>query len=342
MENAPQRSDAPRVLVVKLSSLGDLLHALPAVHALRRGLAARIDWVTHEAYRELVQCFDDVDRVLVWHRQAGPRQRLADLRALRTETYDWIIDLQGILKSALVTRLARGRRRIGPSFHREASHWFYNAVAGVRHKERHAIAESLDISAYLHLPSQAPVFPMTFPLQLVSEPRPRVALVPCTRWPSKNWPLASFVELGRLLQEQLNAALFLLGGAADAAACEALARDLPAPLVNLAGRCSLPQLGGILREMDLVISNDSGPMHLAAALSIPVLAIFGPTDPVRTGPYGTGHRVLQTALECQPCFRRQCTFGDTGCLRALTPAMVFSAAREMLLSARALGDEPAP
>ena len=128
----------------------------------------------------------------------------------------------------------------------------------------------------------------------------------------------------------MDAALFILGTPAESAACSKMEKELNGRVVNLAGKTSLPQLGGLLQAMDLVISNDSGPMHMAAAAGTPVLAIFGPTDSLRTGPYGPGHRVLKSKLQCQPCFSRKCAFGDGSCLRAVTLEMAASAAIKML------------
>lgn len=319
-----------RILVVKLSSLGDLFHALPAVHCLKVGLQATVDWVVHPAYQELVACFTDVNRVIPLSREICSGTLAADVRALRAEPYDLIVDLQGILKSALVARLARGNRRIGPSFHREGSRLFYQAIAGPRDKDRHAVDENLDVVRHLGLPVLPPVFPVEFPMQLMGEPEPRVALIPFSRWPSKNWPVSSFVQAGRDLQEHANASIFLIGGLAEAAACASMEKEFKGRAINLAGKLSLPQLGGVLQAMNLVIANDSGPMHMAASLGTPVLAVFGPTAKGRTGPYGKGHRVAAGKLRCQPCFSRRCKFKDGGCLHAVAPDEVTTIALEML------------
>ncbi len=333
-------SASPRVLVVKLSSMGDLFHVLPAVHALKTGLNARLDWVTQAVYTDLVKCFTDVDRVIAWHRPSGFRSLRAALRELRLSDYDLIVDFQGLLKSAAVARLARGARRIGPSFHREGSWLLYSDVAGPRNKQRHAVDENLDVIRYLRLPLGSPEFRLAFPPQAIDEPAPRVALIPFSRWPSKNWPTTSFVDVGRSLREQTGASLFILGSRAEAADCERMAAQFHVGggsssgaigrVINLAGRTSLPQLGGVLQAMDLVISNDSGSMHMAAAAGVPVLAVFGPTDAVRTGPYGPAHRVLHGDLKCRPCFIKKCRFNDEACLRAVTTDMVVAAATEML------------
>lgn len=317
-------------MIVKLSSLGDILHALPAVHCLKKGLDAEIDWIVHPAYAGLAGCFQDVSRVLTFPRRAGPVEYARQIKLLRAGQYDLILDMQGILKSALVSRLARGITRVGPSFHREGSFLFYSAVAGARNKDRHAVDENLDFVRFLGLPVLPAEFPIAIPLQPLSEPSPRVALLPFARWPSKTWALMSFARLGREMQETINASIFIMGTPADQAQGLALEKELGGRIVNLTGKTSLPQLAALLREMDLVISNDSGVLHLAAAFAMPVLALHGPTSPVRTGPYGSRHRVIKGKLLCQPCFDKHCRFGDNSCMQTITPEAVIQVSLEML------------
>lgn len=325
-----QAKTQSRILIVKMSSLGDLVHALPAVHRLKVGLNAAVDWVVQPEYVDLVRGFTDVDRIIVYPRRSFFRSFRRFVRELRAQNYDLIVDLQGILKSALVAHLALGEERLGPSFHREGSRRLYSAVAGPANRNRHAVDQNLDIVRYLQWPLTAPEFHLAVPLALLSEPPPRVALIPFSRWPSKNWPVAAWLELGRELREQKGASLFLIGGAEDVAAGAQLEREFKGRVLNLVGKLSLPQLAGLLKEMNLVIAGDTGPMHLAAAVGAPVLALFGPTDPVRTGPYGPVHRVVKNKLRCQPCFDRICRFRDHSCLRAITPAQVLLVALEML------------
>lgn len=320
------------ILIVKLSSMGDLLHALPAVHSLKAGLNAEIDWIVHPAYRDLAACFSDVTRVLSFPRRAAPAEFIRKIRDLReSNRYDLIIDMQGILKSALVSRLARGTRRIGPSFHREGSVLFYSAVTGPRNKNRHAVDEIMDVVRYLGLPDLPPVFPMTVPMQLAGEPAPRIALLPFTRWPSKQWPMLSFARVGRELRESLGASVYIMGSRAEREQADKLEKDLGGKAVNMAGKTTMAQMAGLLREMDLVIANDSGPMHLAVAMGTPVLALYGPTDPVRTGPYGRLQCVLKGKLLCQPCFAARCRFRDNSCMLTITPENVVQAATAALL-----------
>lgn len=322
-----------RILIIKLSSLGDLFHALPAVHALKAGLAADVDWVVNDAYVGLVERFTDVSRAIPFPRRNVMRHLMAFIRDLRRQRYDMVVDLQGLLKSAVIGRLARAGRRIGPSFQREGARIFYDKVVGVLDKKRHAIEENLEIARSLGGASGPPVFPVRYELPDLKEPRPRVGMVVLSRWATKNWPPDCFAEVGRRLQQTVGASIYLIGGPESAGAHQAIINGLKGPAVELAGRCSLADMPGMLKAMDLLIANDTGPVHVAAAVGTPALVIFGPTDPVRTGPYGSAHRIVRASVACQPCFSRTCHRGTVECLHGVTPERVAETALEMLASA---------
>jgi len=319
-----------RLLIVKLSSLGDLFHALPAVHNLKVGMNADVDWVVQSEYVEIVSCFTDVDRIIAFHRKRFFSHWRSFMTDLREQEYDIVVDLQGLLKSALVTRLARGKRRIGPSFHREGAGLLYDAVAGPRDKNRHAVEENLDIIRYLGLTPLKPEFPVRFPPWQVTEKRPRVAFLPVSRWHTKNWPVSCFADTGARLLKAKDVSLFIVGGRNDMSVCAELELGLGRQAVNMAGKLGLAETGGLLKEMDLLISNDSGPVHMAAAVGTPTLVVFGPSDPKRTGPYGDHHRVASAHLPCQPCFSRTCHRDGIPCLSGVTPEHVGELALEML------------
>lgn len=323
-----------RILIVKLSSLGDTLHALPTAAELKRQLGAEVHWAVQPEFAGMVERFACVDRVVPIPRRGSLAARLDAVRALRNERYDVVVDLQGLLKSALVARLARAPRRIGPSFHREGSRCLYTEVAGSRDKDRHAVEECLDVLDRLGLARpECPEFPLALP-ELPGEwcpdvRGPRIAIAPLSRWESKNWPLRHFAELARRLVAELDAALFLVGSKGDRAAASELAGQAGVPMRNLCGEHSLGQSCSLLARMDLLVSNDSGPMHMAAAVGTRCVVVFGPTLPGRTGPYGAGHRVLRLG-NCPPCRSRTCGRGDAACLSALTPDRVFQEVREAL------------
>jgi lipopolysaccharide heptosyltransferase II len=324
-----------RLLVVKLSSLGDLFHPLPAVHSLKEGLNASVDWAVQSEYAEMVEAFTDVSAVIpVSRRRFVPclgalKKRLADGH------YDMAIDMQGLLKSGAVTWLSGAPRRIGPSFHREGSRVFFTEVTGRRNKHRHAVEENLDVVRHLELPFRGYEFPVRFPAVELDGPQPRIAMLPLSRWPSKNWPTPCFAEVGRRLRKTFGATLYILGGSRDADVCNQLRDDIGDGALSLAGKCSLTETGSVLAAMDLLISNDSGPVHMAAAIGTPCLVVFGPTDPARTGPFGPDHRIVRTQV-CGPCFSRSCRKPGIPCLASVTPERVTEEACAML-RARELG-----
>ncbi|MBL7077245.1 MAG: glycosyltransferase family 9 protein [Kiritimatiellae bacterium] len=328
-------AQAQSILVVKLSSLGDLFHALPAVHNLKVGLGAEIDWVTQREYAGLVSCFDDVRRVIPFDRRGRSRKPRAFLKELRAERYDMVLDMQGLLKSGVITRLARAGRRLGPSFQRECAWLFYHAVAGKRDKERHAVEENFDVVRFLGLDPIPPEFPVTFPAIELEGIGPRVAVIPSSRWVTKDWTPAGFAAAARHLRDERGAIVYLMGGPGDAARCADIDRMMGDGTVNLAGKTSLVEMGSYLAAMDLLIANDSGPVHMAAAVGTPSLVLFGPTCPDRTGPYGDDHRIVQSGpLECRPCFMRDCPPGHHRCMADISADQVTTVALEMLKKGR--------
>lgn len=319
-----------RVLVVKLSSLGDLFHALPAVHLLKKHLHAEVDWVTQPEYVGLVRCFSDVNRVIAFPRKKPLKNLAGYVREVRHERYDYVVDLQGLLKSAVAGRLARGWMYIGPSYQREGARLLYDRVAGVRNKSRHAVDEVLDVVRFLKFPVDEICFPISLPEYPLDGYAPRVALIPCSRWITKNGPPDLFSGLGRLLLAHGVRSLILAGAPGNRLVCERIAGDIgDSRVTNLCGKTSLSELGGVLKQMNIVVTVDSGPMHMAAAAGVPVVAIFGATDPGRTGPYGDNHTIItELGLDCRPCLSRTCRRKDLACLSHITPERIFEAVRQ--------------
>jgi len=320
-----------RILVIKLSSLGDLFHALPAVARIHDEWGALVDWVTNDTYVKLVREFGPVNRVIGFPRQNFAAHAGSFLRELRRDSYDYVFDMQGLLKSALTARAARTKKRIGPSFHREGSHFFYSAVTGPRNKNRHAVDENFDLLDYLGIPKGPPEFPVNFEKPRGLPPGLKIGLLPCSRWATKNWPPEHVVEVAKALTGK--AKLYLFGAPDDREVCRRIASEAGYGVTDMCAKTSLVDLGGWLAAMDLVITVDSGPMHMAAAAGTPVLAVFGATDHRRTGPYGEQHRILtRSDLACRPCLSRTCRLPerDIRCLKGLLPEKVVEAALEML------------
>ena len=204
------------------------------------------------------------------------------------------LDLQGLSKSGLVIGLARATRKIAPSRRRELCGCFANERAPARAESPHALEGLRDSLRHLGIDPDPVLYPLRFP---AVEPLPGeglwVGIAPRSRWPAKDWPEENFVALARRLRAGRELGVALLGGPADREAGERMAAEMGPPVVNLCGAKSLPELGAVLRQVNVLVCNDSGPMHYAAAVGTPLVALFGPTDPARTGPRGEGHIVLR-------------------------------------------------
>jgi ADP-heptose:LPS heptosyltransferase len=155
-----------------------------------------------------------------------------------------------------------------------------------------------------------------------------VAMNVSARWPTKRWPAASFAEVGDRLQQEGCGAVVIIGGPDERADVAAVRGMMKTPAIDLTGATTVGLLPALLSKASLLITNDSGPMHIAAAVGTSVVALFGPTSAVRTGPYGAGHSVLTGNVPCRPCFSRTChNTLPLECLRMVSPEQVMAAAR---------------
>uniref|UniRef100_A0A7V4G937 lipopolysaccharide heptosyltransferase II n=1 Tax=Desulfobacca acetoxidans TaxID=60893 RepID=A0A7V4G937_9BACT len=335
---------APRLLLIKLSSLGDVIHALPTLEALRelypRG---HITWLVEEGNAPLLLGHPALDEV--W---TAPRPRwgttglgravgkmLTLARRFRETSFDVVIDLQGLLKSAGWTALAKSPRKIGYHRTREWSYLPLSERLPPYDPETHAVWRYLNIARYLGAPTGPPRFRLGLQvpenLEHLLPPdqgRGLVILHPGARWPTKLWSVAGWAALAAWLSREAGLQVALTGSPADLALAAAIAAQAGTPVINLAGRTTLAELAALLLRARLAVTVDTGPMHLAAALGTPVAALFGPTAPWRTGPFGEGHEVVRLDLPCSPCFRRECP--APRCLTELPEALVRRAVEKIL------------
>jgi len=270
----------------------------------------------------------------MWKKLSHIRNSLHELRVfmkkLREEEYDVVVDLQGLLRSGIITVATGSSLRVGFQEAREGSRFFYtHKVKGG--KDIHAVDRYLKVAAFLNCRIDDVCFPLplSFNSSLLTDlsiPKDYAVIAPGARWRTKRWPPEKFGELVSLLP--LNTVV--VGGKGD----EGIAKEIVAlskgKADSLAGKTTLKELIEVIRGAQFFVSNDSGPMHIAAALGIPVLAIFGPTDPVRTGPYGRGHIVIREDVSCAPCFKRSCS--DLRCMRDLSVEKVFEYVKTKLSS----------
>lgn len=335
---------APRILLVKLSSLGDVIQALPTLEALRALYPkGHLTWLVEAGNAPLLEKHPALDRVWPvprWH--LGGNRFLGKIREfwqigqrLRKEPFDLVIDLQGLLKSALWVAVARSPRKLGFDRTRELSYLPLTEKLPPYDPEEHAVWRYLRVPLYLGAPPGPPRFRLGLPESMdigqllpAAPDRPLAVLHPGARWPSKLWPPQNWARLAEWLAGERRFQVALTGSGADRKLAAEIISQAQVPLWNLAGRTSLAELAALIKKARLAVTTDTGPMHLAAALGTPVVALFGPTAPWRTGPFGEGHEVLRLALACSPCFKKHCP--EPRCLTDLAPAMVTEAVEKLL------------
>ncbi len=322
-----------RILIVKPSSLGDIIHTLPLLGLLKKYRPeSEIDWVVSRGFEGLLQGHPLLGNCILidkdnWKRPERSLKTLSEFirlfRLLRERRYDVCIDAQGLLRSGLITLFSGAKKKIGFSDAREGAHLFYNTkVQGGRNI--HAV------NRYLKLLTPLGIYPeeIYFPLNHIVEKRPvdgpYYIVIPGARWQTKLWPSEYYAQLIRLLSHKApfsEMKPILVGATSDKQRAQKINQLSGGEAFDLTGKTDLKELCSIIKGASFVITNDSGPMHIAAALNIKVFAIFGPTSPALTGPYGSNNVVLTAGISCQPCFKRSCK--DLKCMYELLPERVF-------------------
>jgi len=334
----------PSVLIIKPSSFGDVIHALPVARAVKLadpGLA--VDWVVADNLEPLVAMSPFVDKAIPfrrarwtkWWRPAVWAEISGQIKALRGKEYGAVIDLQGLLRSGLVAIASRGVVKAGFDNAREGATLFYNLKVKTPEGAVHAVDRYMAVLSALGIAHQGP--PDCGLVEKEEDaawaertlPKTPFAVVnPNSRWATKRWPLERFGQLCRLLQSRFGHGIVIIGGAEDSAAGAALCAMAGPGALDLTGKTSPAMLAAAFRRMEALFTNDSGPLHLAVAAGGRTVSIFGPTDPAKTGPY-TGafpenHIVIRSKRGCSPCFLRQCPYNHE-CMTDIEPAMVAEA-----------------
>jgi heptosyltransferase-1 len=328
-----------RILVVRTSAMGDVVHALPVLTALRRHLPeAKIGWVVEESMAPLLQGHPDLDELLIvrlrhWRRSLAAqtfRETRAFLSALNRFAPDAVLDLMGNHKAGAISALTLADRRIGfaRTSRREPSSaiWISQPVVP---RGTHAVDRMLSLLDALDLPAEPADFgpEKLFREAVASAREPYVLLHPGAGWANKRYPPAWWGEAAR----RLHAAAGMPTWVAVARGEEDLAAGVQAgggEAVRLVPAGDLPALAVLIRGARLMLGGDSGPTHLAHALGTPVLMVMGPTDPERSGPYGAPQRALFHRLPCSFCYQR---FAETkACLLEIPPRLVAERAAQML------------
>ena len=323
------------ILIVKLSAIGDVIHALPVSYAIKETFpAARLAWAVEPPARELLEGNPYIDEILVFEKKkfksfGGFLKNFGPFREkLRAGNFGVALDLQGLGKSAAIAYFSGAPRRLGTCNMREMSGKVSEPVIG-SHANGHIVERYLDVARAIG----CRVGEVRFPLA-VSEKDETIAKelldrggVPSgadyavfavgANWPNKRWPAKSYAALSDWLYDRKIIPVLVGGGAVDEGIAAEIAAQAEIPPVDVIGKTSLKQLAAVLRGAKFVLGGDTGPVHLAAGLSVPTVMLMGPTDANRNGPYGQPQNAIEVSRACRWCWKRACPKG-IDCLASIS------------------------
>ena len=348
-----------RILIIRLSAIGDVVRTLPAVNALReRFPTAHIAWVVEEKARDVLAHQPEIDEIIVFQRNRWKKGILNPLSFLRTigevcrfvkelrdKHYDIAFDFHGILKSGLISYISGAKERVGfdRGYCKEWNHLFNNRKVSPgssrisRFEKNFALLGPLGLDrggrdVHLHV-SQEDVdyVDQFFRSRCTGMSGPMVTIYPgaSSRTTSKRWAAAKYSELADRLVEELNVSVLFTWGPGEKTMVDEVRARMRRDSMVAPETHSLNQLAEIFRRCSVYIGNDTGPMHIASLVKTPVVGIYGPTDPIVNAPYeGTSHIIVRKDLPCSPCRNRGCK--DVKCMKAISSQDVFDAAKMLL------------
>lgn len=336
-----------RILIIKPDHIGDLILAIPAIKTLRLAFPhSNITALVGEWCLPLTELIPEIDEAIGYRpglfardRKSGLRERIGLLARLWHGGFDMAVDLRPTWLSVALAVSKRFKWRIDRSSHRlrmrmrgKTSIWDHEVKRNLEPLKMAGIPTPSHISLSLTIPRHIKdnVDEM-FDKLFTGETGPIVAFHPGSPVKLKRWAPFNFAELGDKLWEELGARILLVGSKSELDISREIISMMRHKPVDLTGRTDLPTLAGVLERCDLFIGNDSGPMHIAAALGIKVIGIFGPSSPERFGPYGKGCLTIRAKLDCPPCMSERCPFHTEGCVNEVKVEDVFRAARDFLL-----------
>ena len=366
--SALQCAEFSRILLIKLSGLGDVVHTLPVLVKLRaRYPKARIDWLITPQNAEIVRCHPALSNVVLFARRdfskRGHKSRamlafLDMLKQIRRAKYDLVVDLHGQVRSAFFALASGARVRIG--FDRPVKDIIRHGWRGARegswiaytHRipiptlDVHAIDRYLWVGPLLGFDDNPPDLTIHLASQTVQNvqrlledhgipaSKALAVMAPGTIWETKRWTIEGFAAVARqFLQDGF--AVALAGAKCDQARCRQITAAAPGAS-DLSGKTTPAELAALIQGAEVCVTNDSGAMHVAVALGKPMVSVFGPTNSARVGPYHRPESVVRVDLPCSPCNYRwlsQCPF-DLACMRQVTSTMVVERVREILRTAK--------
>ena len=332
------RGTSHRFLIVRLGSLGDIIHGIPVAAALReRFPSARIDWMVDPRYVELLGLVEGLDARIPVDPRRSPSALLSTVRGMRRMRYTAAIDLQGLLKSAVLARAIGAWHTIGlPRAQlRESMAAMFYTMAPESSPQPHVVYRNLGLLTPLGVRAARPAFPIAVPVTPVVEEvigrfgTARYALLnPGAAWPNKRWPAARFGEVAAALATDVGLRSLVLWGPGEEALAQTVV-EASRGAATLAPATTMIDVFGVAQGAALMVSGDTGPLHMAAAVGTPIVALFGPTLVERNGPWSPSDVSIDRTAGCSCLYRRRCRRGQA-CIEEIAVEEVVVAARRRL------------
>lgn len=332
-----------KYLIIRLSSIGDVLHATTVARNLKKSDPyCHITWMVSRTASELLQDNPDIDEVFIWSREDfekalhGKKLKAAlhTISLLRefyaSHGFDAVIDIHGLFMTGVITWMSGCQRKIGMYGTRELNWLFMNERSVPASEDIHVIKRYLSVLPLLQgkiydyeMTLQLPVYLEAFGISLFQEHqidrnKPVLLVNPWTSWASKNWGTKNFIQCLRLLPPGIQ--IILCGGPADRAKNKQIASEINRPITDLTGKTTLSELARVVQMSDLLLTGDTGTLHIAIALHIPTLSLWGPSAPEKYGPLVPGHIVVKSKHACIACDKTKCRLKTNACMEAIDPA----------------------
>ncbi|MBU2614859.1 MAG: lipopolysaccharide heptosyltransferase II [Elusimicrobiota bacterium] len=330
-----------KILIIKPSGIGDIVHSLPVIYGLKKLYPdVKIDWLVFSKFAKILHNIPQVDELIQWDRQGGLKEYREVIKLVRSEKYDLLIDLQGLMRTAIVSYFSGAKKRIAVSLLREFA-WLLEKPVERFDARQNAVDRNYGVVKCLaegkELPKPSEYLPwMRFTEkekstaeELLGPGKTFVLFVTTSRGLHKVWPYRNFTNLIKLALSEYDFIPVFLGMKGEEDYVHKISGSLNTEYIDLTGKTDLRTACAVISRCKLVVGNDTALIHIAAALGVPVIGLYGATDPAQVGPYGEKNTVIINKLSCWPCgIKSNCKVNR--CMMGILPEDVFTAMKKYL------------
>ena len=332
-------SKIKKILLIRLRRIGDVIMTTPVVSALREGFPdAFISYIVEKPYRELVEGNPGLDKIFVLEKKQSLRDFFKLIRLIRKEKYDVVLDFHGGPRASLITLFSKAKLKVG--YRIKYRNFIYHIKLSRSPKKGHfhSVENHLNFVKALGINIEFPP-PLSLPQAQKTEAEKvrqfleenklegnKIIIIHISAGNEfRDWGVDNFVKLTHLLGKQSEVKIILIGASEDKIAEEEILKKSAAPLLSQVGRLNLREVKKLISQSSLFVGPDSGPMHIAASTSTPIVALFGPTLLANFAPWQANAVLIEKEFDCRPCKQRQCIYKDFRCLQSITPEEVYEA-----------------